>query len=386
MESKNFNRRRFLQFGGMAAAAATISPTLYASTFAHTNEQIQPLKEPKIRLFSNENPYGPSKKVQEVIAQQVSRVNRYSSFNPFDTDHLIETIAQKHGLDNNQVIIGHGSFDILRMLTRAYGKTKNSLIMPGLTFNVVGRFADKVYDHKQQKIPLTQDMSIDLKATEEAVTSETQLVFICNPNNPTGKILDASTLETFCKWVATKNCLVVVDEAYIDMLTPNMRPKTVQLLQEKHNVLIVRTFSKAYGMAGLRIGYALGLPETIARIKSEYHTFGGLLNNIGVAAAITALKDNAYVEDFRVKNDAVKTYVQNNLSRLGIEYIPSYTNFILINVKDITKYRERLKTYGIEPIGGSGKNYPNWSRISISTQEDMAYYLKAVKTMDWLIK
>lgn len=386
MKANNFNRRRFIQFSGMAAAAASISPSMYASTLVKSVEDVPSLKEPKIRLFSNENPYGPSKEIKEVITQQLSRVNRYSSFNEYDTNHLIEAIAQKHGLENNQVVIGHGSFDILRMLTRAYGKTKNSLIMPGLTFNVVGRFADKVFDHKQQKIPLTKDMGIDLKATEKAVTSETQLVFICNPNNPTGKILEASELEAFCKKVATKNCLVVVDEAYIDMLAPSMRPKTVQLLQQKYNVLIVRTFSKAYGMAGLRIGYALGLPETIERINNNHYAFTGLLNNVGVAAAITALKNNAYVEAFRIKNDEVKKYVQDTLSSWGIEYIPSYTNFILINVKDINKYRDTLKTFGIEPIGGSGKNYPNWSRISIGSQQEMEYYLSAVKTMKWLIK
>ena len=387
MKNQHHDRRKFLKLGGIATAAAVISPVAYSFGASSNNTPFE-LEESteKIRLFSNENPYGPSKEVQRVITSQLSRVHRYASYHTYDTDHLSEAIAAKNGLDTNQVMLGHGCFDILRMLARAFGKTQNSLITPALTFNVVGRFADKVFDHKQLSIPLTPTMGIDLKATQKAVTKDTQLVFICNPNNPTGRVLNPSDLEDFCKKLASKNCVIAIDEAYIDMIEPKERPNTVSLLNQKYNVLIIRTFSKAYGMAGLRIGYAMGLPETIERIKSDHYVFTGLLNNLGVAAAITALKDDNHLVAFRKKNKEVKTYVENSLSDLGIEFIPSATNFILIHVKDILRYREALKAFDISPVGGSGKTYPNWSRISIGTIDDMKYYIKALRTMHWLIK
>lgn len=380
MNNQDFNRRKFLQTGGLTMATAIISPTTLASiTLKKENQKNSIENKTKIRLFSNENPYGPSKKIQEVIKNELLRANRYASYHKYDTNHLIEAIADKNGIETNQVILGHGSFDILRMLARAFGKTKNSLISPELTFNVIGGFADKVFDHKHLKIPLSENLDLDLVATEKAVTKDTQLVYICNPNNPTGKVLNIDKLESFCKRVASKNCVVAIDEAYIDMIEPNERPKTVDLLKHEYNVLIIRTFSKAYGLAGLRVGYAMGLAETIKRINSEHYAFTGLINSLGIAAAMTALKSDTHLTDFRKKNNKVKKYTENALTNLGIEYIPSHTNFIFLNVKDIKRYRIGLKAFDISPVGSGGKKYPNWSRVSIGTQQDMEYYIKALK-------
>ncbi|RMA58020.1 pyridoxal phosphate-dependent aminotransferase [Ulvibacter antarcticus] len=387
MKNKGYDRRRFLQLGGLAAVASTISPALYgAGLFNKSDASTLFTEEEKIRLFSNENPYGPGEKVMDAINSQIKRVNHYASFHQYDTNHLKEAIATKNGINTDQVILGHGSFDILRMLTRSFGNTENSLIMPALTFNVVGRFADKVFDHKQIEIPLDSEMNIDLKATAKAVTNETKLVFICNPNNPTGRILKASELEDFCKEVASEECVVAIDEAYIDMVAPSERPDTVKLLLQKHNVLILRTFSKAYGMAGLRVGYAMGLPETVEKIYGEHYTFNGLINTLGVVAAITALEDDTHVNAFRSKNLEVRSYTENALRSMGIEFLPSSTNFLLINIKEIEKYRNKLNDAGISPVGGSGKTYPNWSRISIGDQKTMEKYISVVQTMDWLVK
>lgn len=386
MNNQNYNRRKFLQLGGMSLATSALLP---AFSYRYESEsKIDSFSEDgddKIRLFSNENPYGPSPKVQEVILQELSRVNRYSSFYKYDTNHLIEAIAKKHNLENNQVVVGHGSIDVLRMMTRAFGQTKNSLIMPEVTFNVIGRFADKVFDHKQIKIPLNANMEIDLENTEAAITPETQLVFICNPNNPTGHVLDNKKLENFCKRVATASRVVAIDEAYIELLDPSARPRTVKLLTEKFNVLIIRTFSKAHGLAGLRIGYVMGLPETIERIKNQHYSYPGLLNNIGVAAAITSLEDEAYLAEYRAKNNTVRAYTQNALSDLGVEFLPSQTNFIFLKIQDIKRYREGLAKYKISPVG-SPSAYPEWSRISVSDQKDMEHYISAVRSLDWLVK
>ncbi|MEW7292023.1 pyridoxal phosphate-dependent aminotransferase [Aquimarina sp. 2304DJ70-9] len=386
MKNQEVHRRKFLQLGGTLAAASIIGPTLYSNTLFSELESSTSTEEGKIRLFSNENPYGPSKKVLDVISNQLSRTNRYASYHKYSTDTLKESIAKKHGVEKNQVILGHGSFEILCMLTRAFGKQENSIIVPGYTFNVTGRFADKVFDHQCKQIPLNESMDIDLVATKKAITKDTQLVYICNPNNPTGKILSASELENFCKEIASSSCTIAIDEAYIDLVSPKDRLDIGKLLIEKHNVLIIRTFSKAYGLAGLRVGYAIGLPKVIERINSEHYSFGGLICNLGVAAAITALEDNAYTADYRNKNIEVRSYVEQSLQSFGIEYLPSTTNFMLLKVKDVDRYRKALKTVGISPVPGGGAKYPEWSRISIGTQPEMETFIKTIGKMDWLIK
>ncbi len=384
MNNQGVHRRKFLQLGGAVAAAGIISPGTYGATLLSDERKIM-VDEEKIRLFSNENPYGPSQKVREVIKNQLSRINRYASYYEYDTNTLKATIAKINGINDSQVILGHGSFEILCMLTRAFGKSKNSIIVPGFTFNVTGRFADKVFDHKCIQVPLNTKMDIDLDATRKAVTKDTQLVYICNPNNPTGKILNANDLENFCKDVAKSTCTVAIDEAYIDLVNPANRSDIVKLLIEKHNVLVIRTFSKAYGMAGLRVGYAMGLSETIDRIKSECYSFDGLICNIGVAAAITALNDNTYINEYRVKNIKVRTYTENALKSLGIDYLPSTTNFMLVKANNVDRYKAELKKAGISPVPGGWFNYPEWSRISIGTQSEMENFISIVRKMDWLV-
>ncbi len=384
MNNQGVHRRKFLQMGGTIAAACTIAPSLYGSALLAEPEALI-IKE-KMRLFSNENPYGPSKKVLESITNQMTRVNRYASFHQYDTNTLRETLAQRYSIDTNQVLLGHGSFEILCMLTRAFGQRKNSIIIPGLTFNVTGRFADKVFDHKCLQVPLDDAMQIDLEATKKAVTKETQLVYFCNPNNPTGRLLPAKTLEDFCKEIASSTCTVAIDEAYIDLVDPAARPDTVELLTEKYNVLIIRTFSKAYGLAGLRVGYALGLPATIERIRSQHYSFGGLINTVGVAAAITAIQHNAYIDIYRKQNNEVRSYVEKALKEFGIPFLPSTTNFLLMRVKDVDRYKTELKTAQISPVPGGWPNYSDWARISIGTQSEMDIFINAVSKMDWLVR
>ncbi|MDH7445650.1 pyridoxal phosphate-dependent aminotransferase [Aquimarina sp. 2201CG14-23] len=385
MNTEGFNRRKFLQVGSTFAAATTIAPIAYGASLL-PNEPITVIDESNkdLRLFSNENPYGPSKKVLEAITKHTHRVNRYASFHTYDTDNLKKKIAQINGIEENQVILGHGSFEILCMLTRTFGKEKDSIIVPATTFNVTAAFADRIFDHKVKRVLLTKEMDIDLDATKKNITKNTKLVYICNPNNPTGKALSADKLASFCKEVASDTCTVAIDEAYIELMNPSKRLDTVQLLKEKYNVLIIRTFSKAYGLAGLRVGYAMGSSETIAKLTHEFFSFGGLIANPGVVAAMTALDDNAYIDQYRKKNSEVITYVEQSLDALGIEYLKSNTNFILMNVKDAKRFRSEVKQYGIAIVPGGGTHYPTWVRISIGTLEQMKIFLKALQQMEWI--
>ncbi|WP_299443775.1 histidinol-phosphate transaminase [uncultured Aquimarina sp.] len=384
MDTLGFNRRKFLQIGSTVAVASAVTPITYgASLFKDDILELSTDNE-NLRLFSNENPYGPSPKVLDAITKYTNRVNRYASFHTYDTNNLKKMIAERNNIKEDQVILGHGSFEILCMLTRTFGKEENSIIVPATTFNVTAAFADRIFDHKVKRIVLNQAMNIDLEATKKAVTKDTKLVYICNPNNPTGKALPVAELVSFCKEVASSTCTVAIDEAYIELMNPSDTPDTIKLLKEKHNVLIIRTFSKAYGLAGLRVGYAMGSSETIALLNHEFYNFGGLISNPGVVASITALEDTTYVDEYRKKNQEVRTYVEKSLDTFDIKYLKSNTNFILVDVKDAKRFRSELKPFGFAIVPGGGKHYPTWARISIGTLKEMKIFLKAVDGMNWL--
>ncbi|SEK37062.1 histidinol-phosphate aminotransferase [Aquimarina amphilecti] len=384
MNTTGFNRRKFLQMGSTLTVASTISPISYGASLLDNNTLEFMGSDKNIRLFSNENPYGPSNKVLDAIAKNANRVNRYASFHSYSTDTLKEKIANINGIEQNQIIFGHGSFEILCMLTRTFGQEQDSIIVPATTFNVTAAFADRIFDHKVKRIKLTKEMDIDLETTKKAITKNTKLVYICNPNNPTGKSLLAKELESFCKQVATPSCTVAIDEAYIELMEPLKKLDTIELLKQKYNVLIIRTFSKAYGLAGLRVGYAMGSSETIAKLYHESYTFGGLIGNPGIVAALTALDDTTYVEAYRKKNSQVRACMEKCLEELGLKYLKSDTNFMLIDVKDVKRLKEELVPFGIAIFPSGGKHYPTWARISIGTLEQMKTFLNAINTMKWL--
>ncbi|AXT49454.1 aminotransferase class I/II-fold pyridoxal phosphate-dependent enzyme [Aquimarina sp. BL5] len=384
MNTPGFNRRKFLQLGSTIAVASAVTPIAYGASLFKDDALEFSKENESLRLFSNENPYGPSPKVLDTITKHTNRVNRYASFHTYDTNHLKKMIAERNNIKEDQVILGHGSFEILCMLTRTFGKEQNSIIVPATTFNVTAAFADRIFDHKVKRMLLNQAMNIDLEATKKAVTKDTKLVYICNPNNPTGKALPAAELISFCKEVASSTCTVAIDEAYIELMNPSDTPDTIKLLRENHNVLIIRTFSKAYGLAGLRVGYAMGSAETIALLNHEHYNFSGLIANPGVVAAITALEDTSYVDEYRKKNSEVRTYVEKSLDTRSIKYVNSSTNFILMDVKDAKRFRSELKPFGFAIIPGGGKHYPTWARISIGRLEEMNSFLKVLDGMNWL--
>ncbi|WP_298319178.1 histidinol-phosphate transaminase [uncultured Aquimarina sp.] len=384
MNTPGFNRRKFLQLGSTVAVASAVTPIAYGTSLFKDDALEFSKENESLRLFSNENPYGPSPEVLDTITKHTNRVNRYASFHTYDTNHLKKMIAERNNIKEDQVILGHGSFEILCMLTRTFGKEQNSIIVPATTFNVTAAFADRIFDHKVKRILLNQAMNIDLEATKKAVTKDTKLVYICNPNNPTGKALPAAELISFCKEVASSTCTVAIDEAYIELMNPSDTPDTIKLLRENHNVLIIRTFSKAYGLAGLRVGYAMGSAETIALLNHEHYNFSGLIANPGVVAAITALEDTSYVDEYRKKNSEVRTYVEKKLDTRDIKYVNSSTNFILMDVKDAKRFRSELKPFGFAIIPGGGKHYPTWVRISVGRLEEMNSFLKVLDGMNWL--
>lgn len=324
----------------------------------------------KIKLSSNENPYGPPMASRTAMAAAVNSSNRYS-WN--QTSQLAAAIAKKNALAEGNVLLSAGSIEVLDIAGRLAAKAKGSIVMSDTTF---GYWTDAAMQLGAQKIevPLTRDKKNDLDAMLKAIRPDTKLVYICNPNNPTGTVLKTAELINFIK-EASRKAIVLVDEAYIEFTNET---SMATLVKDNMNVIVARTFSKIYGLAGARIGYALAHADTIAEMdKMQAYVLGGV-SAVSGAGAMVALNDTAFVEKTRSLNEAAKSYTIREFEKLGISCIPSSTNFLYFSLvyykKDFFKLLESSNIEGTGIFEENGK----WSRITIGTMEDMQKLIKAV--------
>lgn len=328
----------------------------------------------KARLLANENPYGPSDKAKLAIYDTISMGNRYGHGY---AEELISLIAQKEGVPEDYIVLGPGSSDLLE-------KTAVTMFMEG--GNVVS--ADPAYmsiiksaesmGATWKAVPVKKDWSHDLDAMEAAIDSNTKLVYICNPNNPTGTITSAEDLWNFCKRVSD-NKLVFVDEAYLEFMDDSKDKKSmVGLLNEGKNVVIARTFSKVHGMAGLRVGYAVGLPDTLAEIKKVYRSNMGM-NITALQGAITSIQDGEFIEKSRIWNKESRDYVTAELKKDGFNYIPSQTSFVLFPIQMEGKaFLEGMfeKKVGVRSFNIFGQDY---CRVSMGTMPEMELFMSTLR-------
>ncbi|UWX54824.1 histidinol-phosphate aminotransferase family protein [Maribacter litopenaei] len=225
-------------------------------------------------------------------------------------------------------------------------------------------------------VPLKDDWSHDLKAMEDAIDSETKLVYICNPNNPTGSITDSKELLDFCSRVSEK-VPVFVDEAYLAFLEDGAKQSMVSLINEGKDVIIARTFSKIHGMAGLRVGYIVAQESTLEKIQKI--TRGGMgISYTSIFAALASMDDKAFQDSSREKNAAAREYVYKSLSKLGYDYVPSHTSFIIFPIEmDGKLFLEKMseKQVGVRAFEFMGKN---WCRVSMGTMEEMKIFTAAL--------
>lgn len=363
------SRRSWLRQMGLGVAGLTI-PSLPIIA-APSVEGNKPFADGKlIRLSSNENPYGPSPLTKKAMSDHVQFSNRYGGDL---TNTLIEALAAKHNLSAENILMGAGSTEILDIVARYAAFKGGSFVIPVPTF---GFWADMISKtgFKKIAIPLTADKKIDLPAMKAAVQGDTKLVYICNPNNPTGTMCERNELVDFVKEVAEK-ALVLVDEAYIDFTE---QPSLSDLVAEHRNIIIAKTFSKIYGMAGARVGYAIAHTDTINAISGVTTWANGSCSVASVAGAIAALKDEKFVKETYTKIHEVRKYTITEMEKLAIRCIPSNTNFIYFSLKNYGKdYFELLKRNNISGTGiyeEEGK----WSRITVGTKEEMQAFIKAI--------
>ncbi len=324
-----------------------------------------------VKLASNENPLGPSPKALEAIRSELAELTRYPDGNGFE---LKSRLAARCGVQINQVTLGNGSNDILDLVARAY-------LAPGLNA-VFSQYAFAVYPISTQavgaqgKVVPAKDYGHDLEAMLAAIDENTRVVFIANPNNPTGTWFGPDALERFLARVP-QSVLVVLDEAYIEFAEGDELPDGLKYLARYDNLLVSRTFSKAYGLAALRVGYALSsaqIADVLNRVRQPFN-----VNSLALAAACAALDDADYLAQSRQFNDAGMAQLETGLRELGLSWIPSKGNFICVDfARDTAAINQALLRDGVivRPVAGYGM--PNFLRVSIGLPAENARFLEAL--------
>jgi len=324
-----------------------------------------------IKLASNENPLGVSPLAQEAIKRVLGELARYPDGNGFE---LKQALSRRYGIEEARIVLGNGSNDVLELAARVF-------LYPGREA-IYSQHAFAVYPLVVQaagargiEVP-ARDFGHDLDAMRRAVTSETRLVFIANPNNPTGTLVGAAALEEFIL-ALPRNVAVVVDEAYNEYLEDTARADSIGWLRRFPNLIVTRTFSKVYGLAGLRVGYAFagaGVADLMNRVRQPFN-----VNTMALAAATAALDDRAFVRQSFELNRAGMKQITAGLKRLEIEFIPSFGNFVSFKVGDGAAVFRKLLRMGVivRPIASYGM--PAYLRVTIGLESENTRFLAALE-------
>ncbi len=330
-----------------------------------------------IKLASNENPLGMPESARLAMQQAIADIGRYPDANGFD---LKAAISAKYGVPQDWVTLGNGSNDILELAAHAFVQPKQSVVYAQYGF-LVYALATQAVGARAIEVK-ARDFGHDLQAMAAAIVDDTRLVFIANPNNPTGTFLPAAELEAFLKAVP-QHVVVVIDEAYNEYLSADLQYESTEWVRIFPNLIVSRTMSKAYGLAGLRVGFAIGQPgvtDLLNRIRQPFN-----VNSLAQAAAVAALTDKAFLQkSAEVNAQGYKQLIQA-FDELGLTYVPSYGNFVLVKVGDDDGAGARvnlaLLKQGIivRPVGNYG--LPQWLRITVGLPEENAAFIAALKTI-----
>ncbi|RUT36073.1 histidinol-phosphate transaminase [Paenibacillus zeisoli] len=324
-----------------------------------------------IKLASNENPYGASPKAKAAIEQELSQISMYPDGNAVE---LTEVLAGHLGVNRDQFVFGCGSDEVIALITRAFLLPGEENIMADQTFSVYKSNAD-IEGAVSIEVPLVEGTH-DLDGMLKAVNERTKIIWICNPNNPTGTIVAHTDIVNFLDKVP-EHVLVVLDEAYAEFVTDPSYPDSLSLLSKYPNLMILRTFSKIYGLASLRIGYGVGQPSVVRLINQVREPFN--TSRLAQAAAKAALTDHEFIDACRTKNRSGVEYLTAEFDRLGLKYFPAHGNFILVNVKKSGRevFQSLLKL-GIIIRAGFDK-YPEYIRVSVGTPDENTKFIAALE-------
>jgi histidinol-phosphate aminotransferase len=327
--------------------------------------------ESVIKLASNENPLGPSPKAVAAMRKAIDSLHLYPDGNAF---YLKRKLAQKLAVDPNQIVFGNGSNEIIEFIGHAFIRPGVDVIVSEYCFAIYPIMA-RMFGANLISVP-ARGLGHDLTAMLRAITPQTRVMFVANPNNPTGTLAAREEIEQLVAQVPD-SVLLVMDEAYIDFLDSPADLLPLVRSREKPNLILMRTFSKIYGLAGLRLGYGVGHPELISALEKIRQPFN--INSLIQAGAIAALDDDEHLDRTRQNNAAGLQFFEKELRALSLEFIPSAANFILVKVPDGQKIFEAMQRLGVitRPMGGY--KLPEWIRITVGTPEENRRCLAALK-------
>lgn len=373
---KPISRRRFAGLLGAGFASAALRPVASAAA-----PQVSPTSPAPagpdgiVRLSSNENPYGPPPAAFDAMRQAFDRVWRYPDE---AADELAGELARLHGVDTDRVLLGNGSGEVLKLCASAFTGPGRPVVLADPTFEAIGRYA-RAAGGEAIKVPLTADHRHDLPRMLEAARFA-GLIYVCNPNNPTGSV--TPDLRGFLARLTAgaAGATILVDEAYHHYSGEGADGEgyesVIPLVAEHPNLIVARTFSKIFGMAGLRCGYAVGHPQALGRLR--FHQAFDTVNGQALAAARAALGDKTHLERSRKLNRETRTWVAGELAARGYRVIPTQTNFLMADLRrDVGPVIDALRQRKVE-VGRRFPALPMHLRVTIGTREQMERFLGAL--------
>lgn len=328
-----------------------------------------------IKLASNENAWGPSPKAVEALRNDLLNLHRYPDGSCY---YLVQAIAQKTGAASSEIVLGNGSNEIIEFLVKAFVREGDEVISSQPSFLMYQKFV-QVRGGINHVVPLL-GMHHDLAAIEDKVSTKTKLIFIDNPNNPTGTALELEELQGFLSRIP-EHVVVVLDEAYVDFMKEELRPEPLNLIRNhtgSPGVVFLRTFSKAYGLSGLRVGFGL-MPKEIAiclhKVRQPFN-----INQMGQVGALAALEDEEYYNLTLQRTKEGIAFLSDEANKMGCICYPTETNFFLIDVKgEADKLYQAMLYEGVIVRSMSAYGFTNFIRITVGTQEENSRFLKSLK-------
>ncbi|MGI6128955.1 MAG: histidinol-phosphate transaminase [bacterium] len=326
-----------------------------------------------VKLASNENPLGPSPKAVEAIRAAVDEINIYPDGACLA---LTQKLANKLNVDPDEIVFANGEDNIITLISKAFLNEGEEMIMADPSFSSF-EISARAMGAKVVMVPVRPDFTTDLDAILGAITDKTKLIYLCNPNNPTGTICTRDEVEKFLDKLPS-HVVLVFDEAYKEFVDDPNYPDGLNYVRQGYNVLVSRTFSKVYGLAGIRVGYAIGHPEFIGGLKRIREAFA--TNRLAQIGAAAALDDDEFLQKVTTVNREGREYLYKEFDRLGLPYVKSQTNFMMVDTKkDIKKVFVELQEQGIIIRPAFIWNLPTWARVTVGTMEENQRFIQALE-------
>lgn len=326
-----------------------------------------------IKLASNENPLGPSRKALKAMRRALQEVHFYPESTCF---YLKKRLAEEHGISENQIVVGNGSNEIIELLARGFLSEGDQAISSATSF-LVYPLVTQSSGAEFIEVPM-KDFRYDLKGILDRITEKTRLIFIANPNNPTGTYVNREEVEDFINKVP-KEVIVCFDEAYVDFVEAKDFPYLLfHVKTQRPNLIVLRTFSKSFGLAGVRIGYGMGSPELVQYLHKIRQPFN--VNSIAQAGALAALEDRFFLWRTKYLAARGRRYLYRRLRRMNVRYIPSQANFVLLDTgKDAHEVFQALLREGVIIRSMKAYGLPTWIRVTVGRRSQNAKFIRAFK-------